>query len=189
MEKNRLKTVLIAGGVLVIVAAALIARLPDRDKESPAPAAALDSDGKQWSWENPVTGKTVTLPPEWRPAGDQGSGGALLTLSHWTDGSVVYLVHDETRYDLTLEEYADASQDALRRELGIDKIDCRSPQGESCSGEGAKLLGKTVAVTRVRIWRGRARSFWRAAAVIDPEYRNLMHDAGRIIERLQETAG
>lgn len=185
MKRNRLNAALIIAGLLII-AAVLIARSRHNADSTPETAAALDSDRPSWSWLNPVTGNGTTLPPQWQEGGEQSVAGAVLTLRHWTGGAIIYLVHDETRLDVSLQEYAQARQESVQRELGIDRLGCPD-SGGACLGEGAKLLGKTVAGTQVRIWRSEPRSFWRAAAIINPEYKNLKYDAAKIVDRLRET--
>lgn len=182
MNRNIL---LAATGVIAILAAAFAWQWYTAEQ---APDAAGPAAGSApWTWKNPITQKTATLPPDWKVAEGKSIQGAVLTLTHWTGKGLIYLVHEETMENVTLQEFVEARQDSIKKELGIERLDKSGEEQDSYTGEGAKLFGKAVVETRVRIWRPAPHKFWRASMIIDSEYKKLKYDAGKIVDLLKGT--
>ena len=74
----------------------------------------------------------------------------------------------------------------MRRELAVEKLE-PSADGNSYTGEGAKLFGEAIANTWVIIWRSSPQHFWRAAVITDPDYKYLEFDAKKIVGSLRKT--
>jgi hypothetical protein len=185
MNNYFLKIVLVSAAVVVIVSALLFTwhwYLAEQAAETAAPAAP----GESWTWENPLTEKTATIPADWKEAKEEAVPGTVLTLTHKTGKSLIYLVHEENPDDVSLQEYVEARGDTMRHELAIEKLE-PAAGGDSYEGEGAKLFGGVVAGTRVIIWRSGPHHFWRAATITDPDYKYLEFDAKKIIGSLRQS--
>jgi hypothetical protein len=185
MNNYFMKLVLVSVAIVVIAAVVIVTwnwYVAEQGAETVAPAAP----GEPWTWENPLTGKTATIPADWKEAKEEAVQGTVLTLTHKTDKCLLYLVHEENADDVSLQEYIAARGDTMRRELAIEKLE-PAPGGDSYEGEGAKLFQRIVADTKVIIWRSSPRHFWRAATITDPDYKYLEFDARNIIESLRKT--
>ena len=182
MNNYFLKIVLVSTAV-VVIATALLVTWHWYEGER---VAETTGSGTPWTWENPLTGKSATIPPDWKQVKQEDVPDAVLTLTHKTDKCLLYLVHEENPDDVSLQEYVEARGDTMRRELAIEKLE-PVPGGESYQGVGAKLFGGVVAGTKVITWRSKPHHFWRAATITDPDYKYLEFEAGKIIDSLRKT--
>jgi len=185
MNNYFMKVVLISVAVVVMAAVVLITwnwYVAEQAAETTVPAAP----GAPWAWENTLTGKSATIPADWKQEKAEDFQGTVLTLTHKSGKSLIYLVHEENADDVSLQEYVEARGDTMRRELAIEKLE-PAPSGESYQGEGAKLFQRAIAGTQVLIWRSRPHQFWRAATITDPDYKYLEFEAGKIIASLRQT--
>ena len=181
---NGIMKIVLPAAALVVVAAALLATWHWYvGMHATGPATGPETS---WTWTNPLSGKTATIPPGWKEAGKDAVPGATLALMHKTGKSLIYLVHEENAIDVSLRDYAEGRQDTMRRELAVEKLE-PAADGNSYSGEGAKLFGGTIANTWVIIWQSSPQHFWRAAVITDPDYKYLEFDAKKIVDSLRIT--
>jgi hypothetical protein len=185
MSRNSLIVTLVSAGLVLLLAGVIIYQWY-ATRSKPPVEAIFEHTGPPWTWQNPVTREKVAIPSDWAQFKGRDVKGSVLTLTHWTDKCIIYLVHDTTSGNVSLPEYVAANKDTIKNELGIDKVE-KMEGVDAYEGEGAKLMGKAVPNTRVRIWRGKPDSFWRAAVIIDPDYKNLEYDTGTVIDLLMKT--
>ena len=145
--------------------------------EEAAETTTSAASGEPWTWENPLTGKTATLPADWKQVTAEDVPGTVLTLTHKTDKCLLYMVHEENPDDVSLQEYVAARGDTMRRELAIEKLEPTPGEVGTYEGVGAKLFQRVVAGTKVIIWRSGPHHFWRVATITNPDYKYLEFDA------------
>lgn len=148
---------------------------------SPEPA-----NTSPWVWENPYTGRKVTIPAEWRKAEGKQIQDTLLALTHATGKSVVYIIYEESADQMSLQEFVDVMNKANQMELGTGDFESRTDedgQDYYYSG-GAKYLGDNLVNTSVRIWSDQPDHFWRTVSMTNSEYRELGFDAEQVLNLL-----
>lgn len=186
MNPRNPKILLAASGLLAVAVAAL-AYAWFSASSTPQATAGFDSSRPPWTWENPDTREKTTIPPQWQQAGSHSVQGAVLTLRHWTGKCLIYLVHERSANDTSVQEFVRNNQDDINRELGIEDIEPAGGDKDYYIGDGARLMGDAVATTHVRIWRSGPYNFWRAAVVADQDYKHLVYESGKVIDNLMKT--
>ena len=179
--------ILLAAAILLTAAFGALVYVWLSAGSKPQAAAGFDSSKPPWSWENPDTREKTTIPPQWQKAGSHAVRGAVLTLQHWTGKCLIYLVHERSANDTSLEEFVNDTKSDINKELGIENIGPAGGGKDYDTGDGAKLMGSAVATTHVRIWRSGPYNFWRASVVADQDYKHLAFEAEKVIDSLMKT--
>lgn len=139
-----------------------------------------------WQWENPYTGRKVTIPGQWREARGEQLKDTLLALTHETGKSIVYIIYETSADSMSLQEYVNVMKDSNRTELGTEDFQARSDEDgqEFYLAKGGKYFGDSLVNTGVRIWSDRPDHFWRLVSMTDSDYRELGFDAEHVLELL-----
>lgn len=150
------------------------------------PSLLGDSD-TPWTWKNPVTSGEVSIPSGWKQTENTVYEDALLTLTHNSGKSLVYISHKETSGDMSLYEYVAGMEGSTQDQLGIGQFEVVDNEYRFYEAEGAELFGKVVAETRVRIWSDGGDNFWESVTITDQDYKDLEYEAMDVVELLMET--
>jgi len=155
-------------------------------KESASPEPENISS---WVWENPYTGRVVTIPAEWHKAEGKQIQDTLLALTHETGKSVVYIIYEESSETMSLQEYVDVMDKANQTELGTGDFEVRFDKDglEYFYAGGAKYFGDSLVNTSVRIWSDHPDHFWRAVSMTNSDYRELGFDAEQVLDLLSQS--
>ena len=156
------------------------------DKAAKVTESPASKNASSWEWENPYTGRTVTIPGQWRKAQGEQVKDTLLTLSHETGKSVVYIIYETSAVPMSMQEYVNAMKNANTTELGTDDFETRTDKDgqEYYFAAGAKYFGDNLINTSVRIWSDRTDHFWRTVTMTNSDYRELGFDAQQVLDLL-----
>lgn len=183
---NRKAVFLVTGFVVLVILVLIINRWILSDDDSLIPSASDNTD-THWTWTNPVTAGEVAIPSVWQKTEDKVNKEALLTLTHNSGKSLIYMVYETSSENMSLSEYAGGAKNSLQKGLGIDQFELRDEEYRFYEAEGAELFGEVVAETRVRIWSDKGNRFWQAVVITDQDYRDLEYEAREIVDSLMET--
>lgn len=149
----------------------------------------IERTGSPWIWENPYTYKEVSIPAEWQIAEGEQLEETLLTLTHETGRSLVYIIYEETVDPMSLAEFVEAMKAANQEELGTGEFDAvHDKNGEEVyrSG-GARYFGDILVATKVRIWSDEVNHFWRSVSMTNMEYKELEFETDRLLDILADS--
>ena len=159
-----------------------------RSNRAPA-GEAVSRSSVPWDWENPYTERKATIPGEWQQAQGDQAQDTLLTLTHESGKSVVYIIYETSDEQMSLQEYVDVMKQSNQKELGIGDFETRTDQDgqEYYYAGGAKYFGDSLVNTSVRIWSDQPDHFWRSVSMTNADYRELGFDAEKVLELLIHT--
>lgn len=187
MKKINQKLSFLAGGFVALIVVVFIVYRTGISGDGSLMPSLLDDPEVHWTWKNPVTSGETSIPPDWKQTENTVYEGALLTITHKSGKSLVYISHEEVSGDMSLHEYVAGVEDSIRDQLGIDQFEAVDKDYRFYEAEGAELFGEVVAETRVRIWRSGGDDFWEAVTITDQDYKDLEYEAMDIINMLAET--
>lgn len=174
--------------VIILLIPVLLFQLnePDTDQHD---VSFIDKTGSPWIWENPYTYKEVSIPAEWQIAEGEQLQETLLTLTHETGRSLVYIIYEETVDPMSLPEFVEAMKAANQEELGTGEFNVDHDENgeEVYRSGGARYFGDILVATKVRIWSDEVNHFWRSIAMTNMEYKELEFETDRLIDILADS--
>lgn len=187
MKRLNRKVSLLSGGFVVLIIAVLIIYRGGIPNDGSLIPLLSDDPESHWTWKNPVTSAEAAIPLDWKQTENVVYEGALLTLTHKSGKSLIYISHEKASGDMSLYEYVAGVESSIQDQLGIGQFEAKDIEYRFYEAEGAELFGKVVAETRVRIWSPERGSFWEAVTITDQDYQTLERDAVDIVRLLIET--
>lgn len=180
---------IVVPAVLAVLVVGLINYYRADRKEREPTEASTSRVSAPWEWENPYTGRKVTIPGQWRKAKGEQVKDTLLALTNETGESVVYIIYETSAETMSLEEYVDVMKTANQKELGTGEFEVRSDKDgqEYYHAGGAKYFGDNLVNTSVRIWSDRPNHFWRSVSMTNSDYRELGFDAQQLVDLLVQS--
>lgn len=185
--KSGLKTA-VAAGVICASALAAVAWYYGFVPEEGNPVPGFPENTEDaWRWENPVTGKPVMIPDRWKQAENNVYEDAVLTLSHSSGKSLIYIAVEQLSTGMSMPEYASVMEDSTGKRLGTGPFEARDSGQGIYQADGAELFGDVVVQTRVRIWRRSQNRFWRAVTITHQDYSDFKYEADEIVDVLMSS--
>ncbi|MEX2524617.1 MAG: hypothetical protein WD750_06640 [Gammaproteobacteria bacterium] len=187
MKKINQKLSFLAGGFVGLIVVALIVYRAGIPGDGSLVPSLLDDSESHWTWKNPVTSGETSIQSGWKQTENTVYEGALLTITHKSGKSLVYISHEKVSGDMSLYDYVAGVEDSMQDQLGIGQFEAVDEEYRFYEAEGAELFGKVVAETRVSIWRSGGDNFWEAVTITDQDYKDLEYEAVDIVNLLMGT--